>query len=168
MDADGMPVTDTEQQGGSVIAWRSSTVCAVHGWLVGWATIVFSSALLVSTRNGIPADLSHIGYDTFQVADAVPPLAKLSLGALYAILIYVDHRTHCRMGPFGGAVAGVLAFLIALMLPVSYYPSGSSHGLIWLGHVACGAAGGLLGSRISARCTRQRGGPAARSPDRAL
>lgn len=157
-------MTDVDQwRTGSAITRRAVGVCAIHGWLVGWATIVFSSALVVSAQNRTSADLGRFGYQTFQVADAVPPFAKLSLGALYAILLYLDHRTHGRLGPYGAPFAGVLAFVIALMLPVSYYPPENSHGLMWLGHIACGAMGGLLGRHISARCKRRRGGTTAES-----
>lgn len=129
-------------------------VCIFHGWIVGWAAMTFGSALALSMFNRNPSGFLQAAYDGFQIADAVPPMGKLSLGAIFAtLLLFSRSSKYRRIGPI---FAGAIAFALALVLPTSYYPVESKVGLLWLLHPTCGAIGGVVAAFVVSRCELKR------------
>ena len=141
-------------EGRGLFARVQINVCIFHGWIVGWATMTFGSALALSMLNGNPSGFLQAAYDGFQVADAVPPMGKLSLGVIFAtLLIFSRFSRYRRIGPL---IAGAIAFGIALVLPTSYYPVESKAGLLWILHPMCGAIGGMVAAFVVSRCELKR------------
>lgn len=99
------------------------TTSVLIAWMFGWAsTTVLSAAAWAYDRqlfDGLGA--------TFEVADAVPPAAKITFGGLLLILALFVHVAVRDTGSIamrlGGLVSVVFAFAVTLVVtPVGYYP----------------------------------------------
>jgi hypothetical protein len=148
-------MSDPSKKGrGSMIARISINACAFHGWIVGWAVMTFGSALMVSILGEGSNGIAGTAFNGFEIADAIPPIGKLTLGSIFAALLYLGHRAGFQR--IGAPIAGAIAFAAALILPISYYPEESNSGLLWLVHLASGAVGGLIALLVGTRCDRRR------------
>jgi hypothetical protein len=130
--------------------------CELTGWIVAWAVSVYASALVRALQTDPHAGrLAGLPGAVFDTADDVPPLAKLTLGAVLLALPLLSSRLS---GGFAfrlalGAAGGLLAMAVALLLPVGYYPAPPG---AWLApHLFCGILGGALYAVVSDRCRRR-------------
>ena len=135
----------------------------LQGWIVGWAaTTMISAAVqtaLWESHRGIGAWANAV----FQTADAVPPGAKLTLGGLLAMGLAASAIARrgdpCPLPLIAALATAVAGMLIALALPVGYYPADRSGELEWNGlHLVAAAIGGLVTWLAARACDRRRRG----------
>lgn len=123
--------------------------CWLQAWVVAWALIVCISAVIEAVlRGGVTA------YGVFQIADAVPPMAKIALGILAAGAFYIVRGR----GTVIAAVAGATAFAGAILLPVGYFAADTLSPLTTFVHLLAGAIGGLVFSFLHDRCNARKAG----------
>ena len=107
--------------------------------MVTWALITFASAALRVTGSSASNLAGYAGL-VFNAADAVPPLAKISFGAMLALAIFIGLKTRAVVT----AVAIPAAFALCLLvLPVAYYPAFDA-AQFFPGHFLVAAVGSLV------------------------
>ena len=108
-------------------------------WMTTWAVITFASAAVETGLSGPANPLDYAGR-VFAVADAVPPLAKLSFGALLALAVYAASRTNA----FLILAATPFVFFVCLcVLPLGYYEPFCT-GAFFPGHLLAALVGSLI------------------------
>jgi hypothetical protein len=126
--------------------------CDLQGWIVGWATTIFASATVHACQTGSGMTAGALAAHMLDIADAVPPVGKLTLGGLFALMLLAS--SGIRRSRASAAVvpvaAGAAAMASALALPIGYYPA--ELGLEALAHLFAGALGGAAFAAARAAC----------------
>lgn len=132
------------------------------GWMTGWAFFTFSSGAVFLAQQGM-GGLEGLGRRVFEVADRVPPYAKLSFGLLFLLLLFAAGRVPGLGGRTvaQGAAAGfVSAVLVLCAAPFDYFTGAAGsfalgHGEAVLPHLAAGALAGLVYAAARRRSERR-------------
>lgn len=113
--------------------------CFLTAWVVAWAVGVFLPSALVAVTGlagGAEPPSRDIGAllgATWRVADAVSPLAKLSFGALFALLLLAAGRmSPARPAPplLLCCLAGIVATVLVLQFLPAQLSTGFGVGLV--------------------------------------
>ncbi|MEE4207769.1 MAG: hypothetical protein V2I43_00700 [Parvularcula sp.] len=123
---------------------RSVFTPSFAGWIYAWAIATFASAMVhVGPPSADPELLAWIG-QVFEIADEVPPGAKISFGLTLAAAYFLVGKIRGRALFAACGIAATLAAFVAsvLLYPVDYYPD-FGWGAFWPRH---GAAAFLAGS----------------------
>jgi hypothetical protein len=134
--------------------------CTLIGWIAGWSAFTYSGAALRWAQTSGGADFRTSAMAIFRVADAVPPYAKISFGALFLIaLVGLPGLPGGRIGR--GIVASALAAASVLTVaPFDYFDGGPGSFVGHVGiamaapHLLAAAVGGLCWAAASAHCAR--------------
>ncbi|MCD2323557.1 hypothetical protein LQ953_05950 [Sphingomonas sp. IC-56] len=112
---------------------RSSGVrCFGIAWVLGWAVAIYLPSVLIAwDQLGGRFDLRRLLADTWHVADAMAPGAKLMLGGLMLVGFLAADRfgRNRRVAVVLGAVAGAAALLLTLLLLPAEWSRGFGIGL---------------------------------------
>ena len=108
-------------------------------WMTTWAVITFASAAVETGVSGPANPLDYAGR-VFAVADAVPPLAKLALGALLALAVYAASKTYAVLVL---AATPFVFFVCLCVLPFGYYEPFSTSAF-FPGHLLAALVGSLI------------------------
>ncbi|UYY57299.1 hypothetical protein [Sphingomonas sp. S2-65] len=111
----------------------SDARCFGIAWVAGWAVAVFLPSGLIAWDR-LPAGgfaLRRLAADSWHVADAMAPGAKLMLGGLLLALFLLADRLGPgeRMAGVLGAIAGLTAMLLTLLLIPAEWSRGFGTGL---------------------------------------
>jgi hypothetical protein len=153
----------TPQAPASAISGLAAHKCTLIGWMIGWASFTYGSAVVRWLQVGSETDLRGAAMAVFAVADKVPPHAKIGFGALFLLLLYVLRRLPL---PGGRASAGMAASLVAATIllcaaPFDYFAGtgGSALGNAGLAatapHLLVALGAGLVWAAACARCERK-------------
>lgn len=141
--------------------WLARQRCGLIGWVIGWASFTYGSALIRVVQTDAAATTAlGFGQGVFAAADAVPPYAKIGFGLAFGLMLVAGRRLGWTGTP-AAAGAGLVAAVAAMwVFPFDYFLGGGrAVGLVTplaaLPHVAMGAVAGLVQAAARARCQRR-------------
>ncbi|MEL6568500.1 MAG: hypothetical protein AAFQ22_08785 [Pseudomonadota bacterium] len=118
---------------------------AFASWIYAWAVTTFISAAIIVGSTGQRSVAEWLG-SLLNVADVIPPFAKISFGMTMAIIFWVLGR-YFGNAPWTLVVSG-LAVPVSFSLAVLVYPLGyyapEVTGDFWPLHFAASCFGGLV------------------------
>lgn len=142
---------------------RGNLRCTLVALLTAWVTMVFgASAITVLFGIAVPGRPGVLGFvaATWKAADAIGPVVKLLLIAIFAVLVLLSERDGSGHLRVRHAVNGAGAMLLTLAVIPESLSRGFGTGLAGNGFVAplmasyliAGALGGLAFTLSAARC----------------
>lgn len=149
--------------------WLTRNKCLLIGWIIGWASFTYASALVRVLQIDGGIAVATVAGRVFKVADDVPPYAKIIFGLVFLLSLLTLARGTAN-DPASGlgsyAIKGVIAALVATFVvlaavPFDYFAGPGSafavgHGVAMVPHLGAALVAGAACALAAARCERRR------------